>query len=84
MQQKSTVSPPLQYTIEGVAEALGTHRNSIHRFIALGLMNSYLIGRRRYVRRAELERFLDQAEGGLLEEASRKAKASPPAADSLA
>ena len=81
MQQKSTVRPPLQYFIEGVAEALGTHRNSIHRFIALGLMNSYLIGRRRYVRRAELERFLDQAEGGFLEVEPRKAKANAPAAE---
>ena len=81
MQQKSTTSgSALQYSIEGVAEALGTHRNSVHRFIALGLINSYLIGRRRYVRHAELERFLDQAEGGFLE-AARKAKANPPAAE---
>ena len=75
MQQKSATSPPLQYSIEGVALALCTHRNTIHRLIASGLLDSYLIGRRRYVRHAELERFLDQAEGGFLEVEPRKAKA---------
>ena len=81
MQQKSTTSPPLQYSIEGVALALDTHRNTVHRLIASGLLDSYLIGRRRYVRRAELDRFLDRAEGGFLEVESRKAKANAPAAE---
>lgn len=82
MQQKSTsASPALQYSIEGVAQALDTHRNTVHRLIALGLLRSYLIGRRRYVRHAELERFLDQAEGGLLQESPRKTKANPPSVE---
>ena len=79
MQQKSTTAgPALQYSIEAAAQALDTHRNTVHRLIALGLINSYLIGRRRYVRHAELERFLDQAEGGFLEESPRKSKATAP------
>jgi excisionase family DNA binding protein len=55
-------TPPLQYPIEEAAELLRCHRNTVGRLIAAGKLKSHLIGRRRYIRHAEIERLITEAE----------------------
>ena len=53
--------PRLAYTVAEVAESLGISEREVHRRAVAGEIPSFKIGRRRLIRRADLETYLDKA-----------------------
>ena len=54
-----TIGPPRLYNVSQAAEALGLDRHTVRALMDAGTLKSLKIGARRYVKRAELERFAD-------------------------
>ena len=61
--------PPISYPIEAAMRRLAIGRTKLYELIASGELDTYTIGKRRYVSRSAIERFIAR-----LEDAEREAR----------
>lgn len=54
---------PLKLSLQTVAEMTGEGLPTIHRAVALGHLETFLVGRRRFARPAAVQKWIDYLEG---------------------